>query len=368
MKSVLILGGASAGLTVAHKVLKGLAGQVKVTVVSPNTHMYWNLASVRAIVPGGFADDKLFAPIAPGFKQYKADQFEFVIGTAEGLDTEGKKVTVMSKAGMTTLSYDILVLATGSKTKAEGPWKGLNTYEETLDQLHDYQGRVKKATSIVVAGGGSTGVETAGELGFEYGKTKKITLINGGATVLEGTPASVIKTATNLLKNVNVTLMLSTKVVGDTKLPDGRTELTLSSGEKITTDLYLPTTGLAPNSSYVPAKFLNTNGFVVVDNFLQVKDAKDVWAAGDISAIQRPQIVNATKQADHVAKNIIASVKGKSLAPYKAGADMLAVPIGKKAGTGHMGSFKLPSFMVVFVKGKTFFTEKLAGTIDGTAW
>lgn len=369
MKTVVILGGSYAGITTAHKLLKASAstGDIKVILVSPNTHLYWNLASVRAIVPGQFTDDKLFQPIAPGFKQYRADQFEFVIGTAESLDIAGKKVAISSKTGSSTLSYDILVLATGSHTRAEAPWKGRATYEETLDSLHDYQARVKKATSIVVAGGGATGVETSGELGFEYGKTKKITLITSGAVVLEGTPASVSKTAANMLKNVNVALKLSTKVVGDAKLPDGRTELTLSSGEKITTDLYLPTTGLVPNSSYVPAEFLNTNGFVVVDEFLQVKGVKDVWAAGDISSIQRPQLVNTGKQSEHVAKNIILGIKGQNLAAYKVGGDMMAVPVGRKAGTGNMGSFKFPSFMVVMIKGKSYFTEKLPKTIDGTA-
>lgn len=46
---------------------------------------------------------------------------------------------------------------------------------------------------------------------------------------------------------------------------------------------------------------------------------------------------------------------------------MLAVPVGKKAGTGHMGSMKLPSFVVNMVKGKTLFTEKLTPTVNGSA-
>lgn len=44
--------------------------------------MFWNMAAVRAVVPGQFADDKVFQPIAPGFKQYPVDRFEFIIGTA----------------------------------------------------------------------------------------------------------------------------------------------------------------------------------------------------------------------------------------------------------------------------------------------
>ena len=46
--------------------------------------------------------------------------------------------------------------------------------------------------------------------------------------------------------------------------------------------------------------------------------------------------------------------------------DMLAVPIGRKAGTGHLGSMKFPSFMIVMIKGKTYFTQNLGPTIAGS--
>lgn len=100
-------------------------------------------------------------------------------------------------------------------------------------------------------------------------------------------------------------------------MSDGRTELTLSDGQKITTDLYIPTVGVVPNSAYVPPNLLNSKGFVVVDDFLQVKGVKDVWAVGDISAVQRPQYVNMDKQSAHVAKNIGLLMQGRELAVYK---------------------------------------------------
>lgn len=141
--------------------------------------------------------------------------------------------------------------------------------------------------------------------------------IASGPNVLEGTPTSVSKTATKLLQNVKVTIKASTKVGETAKLPDGRTELTLSSGEKVITDLYLPTVGLQPNSSYVPAGLVNGNGFVVVDEFLRVKGAAGVWAVGDVSAIQRPQYTNTETQSAQVAKNIGLVLKGAQPVKYK---------------------------------------------------
>lgn len=40
------------------------------------------------------------------------------------------------------------------------------------------QAAVKAAKTIVIGGGGATGVETAAELAFEYGLGKEITLVS----------------------------------------------------------------------------------------------------------------------------------------------------------------------------------------------
>lgn len=119
-----------------------------------------------------------------------------------------------------------------------------------------------------------------------------------------------------------------------TVLPSGQTELTLSDDSKITTDLYLPTTGLVPNSAYVPSSLLDQNGFVLVDEFLHVKGSTDAWAVGDISSVQRPQYVNTDKQSTHLAKNIGLVLKGQAPAAYPTG------------GSGTFSSFI--SFTVIF--------------------
>jgi len=160
-KNILILGGSYAGVSTAHRILKqsakaGLA--IKITLVSPNTHLYWNIAATRAIVPGEITDEKLFSSIATGFKQYTADKFEFVVGTAEGLDVENKTVVVSRDSERSSLNYDILILATGSRPKEESPFKGKGSYQESLDLLHEWQAKVKNASSIYVAGAGATGM------------------------------------------------------------------------------------------------------------------------------------------------------------------------------------------------------------------
>lgn len=120
---------------------------------------------------------QLFANIPDSLKQY-GDAVTFILGTASALNADAKAVTISTSEGQKTQEYDILVITTGSRTNDDIPWKGsLSGYEATKDRLHKVQDQVKSATSIVLGGGGPTGVETAGELGFEYGNTKKITLV-----------------------------------------------------------------------------------------------------------------------------------------------------------------------------------------------
>jgi apoptosis-inducing factor 2 len=179
MKNIVILGGSHAGISTAQRILKQSAkiGLFKIILVSPNTHYYWNLASPRAVVPGQLTDEQLFKPIAAGFSQYPASKFEFILASAEHLDIEAKKVWISSSTGKETLDYDFLVLATGSHTKENTPFKELGSTEATKDALHKFQARVKEAKSIVIAGAGPSGVEIASELGFEYGRQKEIILV-----------------------------------------------------------------------------------------------------------------------------------------------------------------------------------------------
>lgn len=175
MKNIVILGASYAGVSTAHRILKQASktAPFKITLVSPNTDIYWNMAAPRAAI-GVYGDEKVFQPIAPGFKQY-GDKFEFIVGTAQSLDIQAKTVGL---AGGKTLEYDFLILATGSRTQEVTPFKGLGSTEETKAALHAFREKVKESETIVIAGGGPTGIEFAAELTFEYGKKKQVHLVS----------------------------------------------------------------------------------------------------------------------------------------------------------------------------------------------
>lgn len=48
---------------------------------------------------------------------------------------------------------------------------------------------------------------------------------------------------------------------------------------------------MVPNTEFVPRQLKNERGDVVVDEFLRVRGAEGVWAAGDVVDLQASQLV-----------------------------------------------------------------------------
>jgi NADH dehydrogenase FAD-containing subunit len=197
MQHIVIVGGSFAGISTAHRVLKQAAAleakakksasspspvaPFKVTLVSRDSHFFWNIAAPRGVVPGEIPVEDMFRPIAPGFKQYGSGRFEFVLASAEALDADAKtlKVRLAGEGAVErVIPYDHLVLATGSRTAAPGPFKSSGSTESTIAAVNDYRRRIETAGSIVLVGAGPTGVETAGELAWTYKGAKKVILVS----------------------------------------------------------------------------------------------------------------------------------------------------------------------------------------------
>ncbi|KAH6634532.1 hypothetical protein B0J18DRAFT_22833 [Chaetomium sp. MPI-SDFR-AT-0129] len=371
-KTVLILGGSYAGLHIAHALLKKSLQDVKVILVSKNTHLYWNLASVRAIIPGQLKDEDILQPLEKAFSRYPVANYELVIGTATAADFDKKTVEIVLPDGSVTHTpYDQLVLATGARTSdPESPWKASGTYKDVVESLHSIAARVGEAKHIVVGGGGSTGIEVAGELGYEYGKTKEIVLLTSGKKLIGGHP--VADAAASELKKLNVTVRYNALVEKTTPsaATAGKTEVTLANGETITTDLYLSTTGLVPNVKYIPAKYLSQDSqpSVIVDEYLRVTGTENVWAAGDVISKPRASFLITQKQAASVAKNVEAVLTDKAPTVAKGPpVDVLACAVGRGRGVGRINnSIRMPSLMVWAAKGRTLAVPMLKSYIDGS--
>lgn len=134
---------------------------------------------------------------------------------------------------------------------------------------------------------------------------------------MDESPPSVQRHAIDELTRMGVRIKCSVRVVDHTTSPSSQAELTLSDGSQLIADFYVPTFGLIPNSSYIPSKFLTDTGYVIVDDFLKVKGAEDVWALGDVADMEWKQFISTDKQSSYVANNIASVLNNKATVPYK---------------------------------------------------
>lgn len=382
--NVVIVGAGAAGLVIAHSLLQGVPN-AKIILVNPSQTFYWNIASPRIVAkPKAFKPEQYLLPIKDAFAQYSNEKFEFVLGTATAINVAGKTVavTLNGSGDSKDLSYDHLVIASGSTnpsttgavTGTSIPFKPSNR-DDMKQIVEAAQQQIANAKEIVIGGAGPVGVELAGELAEGLGNKATITLISSADRVLPMIKASASALGEKKLKEKNVKIITSAKVTGAEASTDGTKSwiVTLDNGEKLSADVYIPTTGAIPNNSFIPAEFLDSNGWVKVDKELRVQSsdgsALPIYAVGDINTNNMRLSFKATEQAKIAVTNIKADIAGSGeRKSYDQGDSiMMIVPVGETGGTGQLFGMTPFSFMVKFVKGKDYFVSKAPQYLAGKA-
>ncbi|KAK4072581.1 hypothetical protein Trihar35433_4645 [Trichoderma harzianum] len=367
-KTIVVLGVGLAAAPLIRQTMRNVVLKEKdynMIVVAPNTHFHWPIAMPRVVVPGQLADDKAMIDLRPFFKEYPADKFEFVQGVASAMDPASNTVDVLLSSGASrTINYHTLVVATGTSSKDNMPWKSMGDTEHTKSRLREVQEQIKNAKSIVIAGGGQTGAETAGELGFEYSKEgrKEVYFIyNDSLPLAPPVMDSVRKQTKTELEKLKVKLVPNTKVTA-VEYSGNDTILTLTSSDgktrTLTTQAYLPTTGGTPNSSFVPAALLDSEGYINQTVSLQAKGYNNIFVIGDIGNLEGSKAGVADAQTVHLIKALPIYLKGGAMPVYTPSTKvMVGITLGRSRGTGQMGSFKVFSFLIHYAKGRFLGTD-----------
>jgi NADH dehydrogenase FAD-containing subunit len=377
VKTIVVLGAGPAALPVVRQTMRTLVlpnSDYKMVVAAPNTHMLWPVAMPRVVVPGQMALDKAMGSIDVDFKEYPADKFEHLIGNASRLDPTSKTATVsLSNGGERSVTYDYLVVATGSSARDNMPWKVVETTEKTKASLGKLHSDIEKASKIVVVGGGITGVETAGELGSKYSKSgsKEVYLVYSGELPFSSDIIdSTRKTAKSQLENLKVKLIPNSTVTKATA-QGGNTvlEITGKDGQvtNLTTGAYIPAKGMTPNSSFAPASMLDNQGYIKQTKTLQAEGHPDIFVVGDVGSLEINRLMMAEAQATHLFKALPEHIqRGTAIPEYKPDTkNAFLITVGPSKGTGQMGTWKLPSIMVWMFKCRTMMTEVVEGWARG---
>jgi NADH dehydrogenase len=287
---------------------------------------------------------------APLLDVLEAIDVTYVQGTAEAVDTKSCMVKIATAKGTTkTLSYDRLVVTTGSWLfRPNIP--GLAEHGFSVDSLDDavaldkhLHGLAKRPATVgrdtvVVAGGGFTGIEAATEMPARLrdilGTNAKSRVIivdrnNAIAPDMGAGPRPVIEDA---LRKLGVETRLGAGVASL-----DQSGVTLSSGERIETETVIWAAGIraAPLTAQIPAE-RDSFGRLLVDRRLQVTGVQGVFAAGDAARAACDDEGNyalmscqhATRMGAFAGNNAAAELLGLATRPYHQKAYVTCLDLG----------------------------------------
>lgn len=280
----------------------------------------------------------------------KAIDVDYVQGRADSIDTKSRTVAIVTADGSRqTLSYDRLVMAAGSRLfRPNIP--GLAEHGFSVDQLDDaialdrhLHGLARKPASaardtVVVAGGGFTGIEVATEMPARlhaiFGKNAKprVIIVDRGDAIAPDMGAGPRPIIEDALRKLGVEVRLGAGVSALDK-----SGVTLSNGEHIESATVIWAAGMraAPVTSQIPAERDNF-GRLLVDRDLRVPSVPSVFATGDAARAASDDLGNyalmscqhATRMGAFAGNNAAAELLGVPTKPYHQKAYVTCLDLG----------------------------------------
>lgn len=358
-KHIVILGAGYGGLLTALTVRKHLnKAEAQVTVVNQYpTHQL--ITELHRLAGGTIAEKAVSMPLA---KLFKGLDIDLKIAKVETFSVDNKEVKLSDGS---TLSYDALVVGLGSKTAYFGI-PGLEENSMVLKSVDDankifnhIEGRIREYAqtkneadaTIVIGGGGLTGVELVGEIvdnmpkiARSYGvnpKDLKIKLVEAGPKILPVLPAHLIERATESLAARGVEFLTGlpvTNVSGNV--------IDLKDGSKVVANTFVWTGGVQGNPLIAESGIEVNRGRATVNEYLQSTSHPDVFVVGDAAVAfpeegarpYPPTAQNAWQMGELVGYNLYAYLESKTFdvfAPINSGT---LASLGRKDAVAAVGA------------------------------
>jgi NADH:quinone reductase (non-electrogenic) len=287
------------------------------------------------------------------------------------------------------LPYDHLVIALGSMTNFYG-LPGLEQHALTMKTLGDAihlrnraiamleEADTECASSsdglltVVVAGGGFAGVETAAALNdfireaLDYyprvqAANVRMVLVHAGSVILPELGEKLGRYAQHKLASRGVEIVTGAKVAGVTSH-----EVTLDDGRSIPTRLVVWTAGTSPHPLLHELPCPLDHGRVTVDETLAVPGWPGVWAVGDCAVVpdrrtgkpHPPTAQHALREARTAADNIVAALRGRRASPFTFRTIGQLAAIGRRTGVARIFGFNFSGFVAWWL-WRTIYLSKL---------
>ena len=274
------------------------------------------------------------------------------MGTVTGINRERRTINLLQGSYRTPQEspYDHLVIAGGQETNLDiAP--GFRDHALTLRNLadaHELRNKIirrlehadvtrdplikQRLLTIVIGGGGFSGVETVGEVSEMVRRTLRFypnispddvrtVIVQSGDRLLPELPEKLGRYAARILEERGVEVILNTRVASATA-----NAVYLSNAERIESCLFVSTVGNGPTTFAKSLGLPLERGKLLVDRTLKVKNADDIWALGDTALVPLddsgeryapPTAQYAVRQAKCLARNLSAALSNSTQRPFR---------------------------------------------------
>jgi len=365
---LVIVGGGFAGATLAEQLGRRVAPDVEVIVISSENHMTFtpmlaevagrSLSALDVTVPG--------RQIARGAT--------WVTAAVTGVDLKKNEVEYTRPDGQkATLPYTHLVLACGSdvnldvvpgmaahaytlRTVGDGFDLGneiITRFEQAAAEPNDAER--ERLLTVVVVGGGFTGVEAAGHLfdlmrnimpfypQLSHVRPRMVLLQRGPKIVPEFQHDSLSEFALRKLRQNGLDVRLNTDVKEVTAQ-----YVRLGTGERIDSGLTVCSVGTAPVPLIKKIGLPVERGRLKTEPDMRVTGSANVWAFGDCAAVPNawnaqispPTAQFALRQAKQLAANLLRVQRGGATKPFHFRPQGLLATIGHQNGVAEIYGLK----------------------------
>lgn len=277
MEHIVIIGNGIAGVSAARHIRK--LSDKRITIVSAETDYFFSRTALMYVYMGHMKFEHT-QPYENWF--WKKNRIDLVKGYVTNVDTENKKIVLK---GANDLSYDKLIIATGSKPNKFG-WPGQDLdgvqglySKQDLDALERNAPNKNVCKRAVIVGGGLIGIEMAEML---RSREIPVTFLVREKSFWNGVlPAGESALINEHILEHHIDLHLDTNLVEIQADENGRAKAVVTDkGDTIECSVVGLTAGVTPNIDFLKDSGVSLGRGVKVNRLLETNIA-DIYAIGD---------------------------------------------------------------------------------------